>query len=80
MDTCLMVSRTTAALLTEKALQGMEVQWIGLNGKLRLYAHWMTQASWKDPGLRHGRHPKLTAESSRVSMRIGTSEAYLGVA
>lgn len=82
LDTCLMVSRTTASLLMEKALQGVvsEVQRIGLNGKLRLYAHWMTQASWKDPGLQHRQHPKPTAESPSVFMRIGTSEAYLGAA
>lgn len=46
-----MVSRMTAALLTEKALQGSvsAAHWIDLKGKLRLYAYWMTEASWKDP-------------------------------
>lgn len=50
-----MVSRMIAALLTEKALQGMVLgeHWIDLKGKLRLYALWMTEASWNDPVVRH---------------------------
>lgn len=50
-----MVSRMTAALLTEKALHGTVsgVHWIDLKGKLRLYAHWMTEPSWKDPTVYH---------------------------
>lgn len=41
----------TAVLLTEKALQGSVSagHQIGLRGKFRLYALWMTEASWKDP-------------------------------
>lgn len=49
------VSRMTASLLTEKALQGAVSgsHWIDLKGKLRLYACWITEASWKDPALTH---------------------------
>lgn len=54
-----MVSSMTAAWLTEKALQGTVsgVHWIDLTGKFRLYAHWMTEASWKDPI--HRKHYKV---------------------
>lgn len=46
-----MVSSTTARVLTEKALQGTAsgLHRNNLRGKLRLYADWMTEASWKDP-------------------------------
>lgn len=56
-----MVSRMTAALLTEKALQGTVsgLHWINLKGKLRLYACWMTAASWKDPELQHRKQYEL---------------------
>lgn len=51
-DTCFMVSRMTAGELMEKALQGLRLGEAGTSrrGKLRLYAHWMTEASWKEPG------------------------------
>lgn len=50
-DTCFTVSRMTLLGLMEKALHGAVSGEHDANrkGKLRLYAHWMTAASWKDP-------------------------------
>lgn len=63
-----MVSRITAAVLTEKALHGTVsgAHWIDLKGKLRLYAYWMTEASWNDPTLQRKNYD-ITSSTVRVS-------------
>ena len=64
-----MVSRMIAALLTEKALQGTVLgeHWIDLKGKLRLYALWMTEASWNDPVVGQKiRYFKFSGQSLKV--------------
>lgn len=73
-----MVSRMTAAVLMEKALQGSVsgVHWNDLKGKLRLYAHWMTEASWKDPILQNRKH--VTSSTVRI-LRFDENDLILPV-